>query len=135
MACPYFDPGMHVLGSNGGLGDLYAGQCLAVAGHAWQPDQETVAARCNLGYARGYCRRFPDDLGPDAVRFSVARDDEQGIRILYSFERDHRPHSSGALEYAATSDAFAAPSADPSVDASLSRLAAAYLKSYLRRTR
>ncbi len=133
MACPYFDPGARLLGSSGTLGDLYAGQCLAVTGNDWQPDQATVSGRCNLGYARGYCRHFPDNEGPDAVRFSVARDDQKGIRILYACERDHRPHSSGVFDFPVGDSA--APKSEPFAAESFSRLAAAYLQSYLRRTR
>jgi hypothetical protein len=131
MACPYFDPGERVPGSSGSLGDLYLGQCHADRERAWAPDEKTAAARCNVGYARGCCGRFPNDDGPDAIRFSVAGDDSQGIRILYAVERDHRPLGSGALEYRTQSAAFVGtPLEQP-----LERLAAAYVRSYLRRTR
>jgi len=126
MACPYFDPGERLAGSSGSLGDLYAGQCRA---GDWRPDEQTVADRCNLGYARGFCPRFPANGGPDAVRFSVAKDENTLIRILYSIERDHRPFSNGALEFSTAAGGFtAAPE-------SIERLAGAYVRSYLRRTR
>jgi len=131
MACPYFDPSERLPGLSGSLGDLYAGSCRANAQHPWLPDEQTVSRRCNLGYARGCCPHFPADTGPDAVRFSVSRDDLSGIRILYAAERDHRPFASGALEYSIPTGEFAQPPAD----ASLSRLASAYVRSYLRRTR
>jgi hypothetical protein len=130
MACPYFDPGERLPGSGGSLGDLYAGLCRADSVRSRQPDEQTVADRCNLGYARGRCPHFPQDGGPDAVRFSITRDDQSAIRVLYTFERDHRPFSNGALEYSALSGELAGP-ADPP----LSRLATAYVRSYLRRTR
>jgi hypothetical protein len=134
MACPYFAPGERVLGasgsgpmaSSGSLGDLYAGQCRA---GDFRPDQQTIADRCNLGYARGYCSHFPAGGGPDAVRFSVLNDDTRSIKILYSIERDHRPYSNGALEFSIAAGSFAA--APESID----RLAHAYVRSYLRRTR
>ena len=125
MACPYFDPGERLPGSSGSLGDLYAGQCRA----GGEPDDQTVAGRCNLGYARGYCEHFPDNGGPDSVRFSVKRDDRAGIRILYSFERDHRPFATGALEYS-PAGFVGAPAEWP-----IEKLAGAYVRSYLRRTR
>ena len=125
MACPYFDPGERVRGSSGSLGDLYAGQCRA---GDWRPDEQTIANRCNLGYARGYCSWFPANGGPDAVRFSVSKDDQSGITILYSIERDHRPFSNGALEFSTMTGAFAA------APESVTRLAGAYVRSYLRRT-
>src|SRR2546423_6526639 len=85
MACPYFDPRERVRGSSGSLGDLYAGQCRA---GEWSPDEQTIANRCNLGYARGNCAHFPASGGPDAVRFSVSADDRLSIQILYSIECD-----------------------------------------------
>ncbi len=129
MACPYFDPGERLPGSSGSLGDLYSGLCRAEVGGAWQPDDRTVSDRCNLGYARGNCAHFPDTSGPDSVRFSVAKHEPAGIRILYSIERDHRPLANGALDYSAPTGAFSG--ARP--DGSLERLAAAYVRSYLRR--
>jgi hypothetical protein len=130
MACPYFDPGERLSGSGGSLGDLYGGVCRANAGLSRQPDEQTLADRCNLGYARGRCPHFPENGGPDAVRFAVQRDDSAVIRVLYTFERDHRPFSNGALEYSAQTGDPACPA-----DLSLSRLATAYVRSYLRRTR
>jgi hypothetical protein len=130
MACPYFDPGERLPGLSGSLGDLYAGVCRADAGDARRPDDETVADRCNLGYARGRCEHFPENGGADAVRFSVNRDDRSAIRVLYTFERDHRPFSNGALEYSAQNGELSGPA-----DLALSRLATAYVRSYLRRTR
>ena len=126
MACPYFDPGERAPGLSGSLGDLYMGQCRVGNG---QPDEQTIADRCNLGYARGCCPRFPANGGPDAVRFSVSKDDDTVIRILYSLERDHRPFSNGALEFYTATGAFAA------APESIESLAGAYVRSYLRRTR
>ncbi len=131
MACPYFDPGERLPGLSGSLGDLYTGSCRADAQDIWRPDDKTVAQRCNLGYARGCCSHFPQDGGPDAVRFSVAGDDRSAIRILYAAERDHRPFANGVLEYSTHTSEFLGPLADPS----LARLAGAYVRSYLRRTR
>jgi len=128
MACPYFDPGERLPLSSGSLGDLYAGLCQADPRETWQPDGQTVADRCNLGYARGQCSHFPAGDGPDAVRFSVAKHNNPLIRILYSMERDHRPFSNGALEYSTSSGQF---QKEPT--AALERLAAAYVRSYLRR--
>ena len=53
----------------------------------------------NLGYARGVCSRFPDDAGPDAIRFTVSHDDGDTLRLYYVAERDHHPFTHGALEY------------------------------------
>ena len=128
MACPCFEPGERLPGLNGSLGDLYAGICRAAA--PWRPDDRTVAEHCNIGYARGRCPRFPDLESRDAVRFSVATHGGAVVRILYSLERDHRPLSHGVLEYSTAAGEFV----DASGDAALERLAAAYIRSYLRRT-
>ena len=133
MACPYFDPGERLPGSSGSLGDLYTGLCRADSGAAWQPDDRTVADRCNLGYARGRCAHFPATGGPDSVRFSVSKHEPAALRILYSLECDHRPLSNGALEYSLPGGAFSGALPDDLPDGSLRRLAAAYVRSYLRR--
>jgi hypothetical protein len=130
MACPYFAPEERLPLASGSLGDLYAGRCRADAAQIYQPDERTIADRCNLGYARGLCAHFPAGDGPDAVRFCVSKSEAPGLRILYAMERDHRPYSSGSLDYSSASGAFlgAPPEA-------LARLAHAYVRSYLRRAR
>jgi len=129
MACPYFDPGERLPGSSGSLGDLYTGLCRAEDGCARQPDDRTVADRCNLGYARGHCAHFPGNGAADSVRFSVSKHEPAAIRILYSLEFDHRPLANGALDYSVPDGAFRGPVPD----GSLERLAAAYMRSYMRR--
>jgi hypothetical protein len=129
MACPYFDPGERLPGSSGSLGDLYAGLCRADTTRACQPDERTVADRCNLGYARGACSQFPAAHGPDAVRFTVSKHEDAAIRILYSLEYDHRPYANGALEYSTRAGAFSGTLPGGSIE----RLATAYVRSYLRR--
>jgi hypothetical protein len=59
----------------------------------------------------------------------VSKDDNTLIRILYTLERDHRPFSNGSLEFSTATGEFAA------APESIERLAGAYVRSYLRRTR
>src|SRR5260370_7689278 len=106
MACPYFDPSDRLPLLSGSLGDLYTGRCRIAGG---TPDELTIADGCNLGYARGRCAHFPATGGPDSVRFSVSKHEPAALRILYSLECDHRPLSSGALEYSLPRGAFSAP--------------------------
>ena len=47
-------------------------------------------------------RDFPDDGGPDAIRFTVSRDDGAVLRLYYVAERDHHPFAHGPLEYSRT---------------------------------
>jgi hypothetical protein len=121
MSCPYFYP----TESRGGrallpLGDRWAGLCHTDPASPAEPQD---SLRCNLGYARGQCTRFPDDAGPDAVRFTIARDDAAGVQLCYVVERDHHPFAHGLID-----------SGSAEATASLLRQqAAAYLESYRRR--
>jgi hypothetical protein len=138
MACPYFDPVRPrtiAIGAPGAmlpLGDSWLGLCRATAGQPWEPDQASLAALCNLGYARGSCPRFPAeeaDRGPDAVRFTISRDDGRSVEVRYVVERDHHPFAHGGLEFSRAAAAFVVP---PPAE-TLHRQARAYVTSYLRR--
>jgi hypothetical protein len=135
MSCPYFypvEPRAHGAGSQSAmlpLGDAWTGVCRAVPGLPWQPDEALLRRPCNLGYARGTCARFPLGDGPDAVRFTVSRDDGASLRIYYVVERDHHPFAHGPLDYSAARGLFLNPPPDETV----SRQAQAYVESYLRR--
>lgn len=145
MSCPYFYPVEPCAGGSGPrdamlpLGDAWAGECRAVPGESWQPEEAALRPLCNLGYARGQCARFPPDEGPDAVRFAVSRDDGAGLRIYCVVERDHHPFAHGPLEYSlAAGEGGAGLPACPAWQAGrpaplLARQAQAYVESYLRR--
>ena len=83
-----------------------------------------------MGYARGRCPRFPEDSGPDAVRFTVAGDSDQTILISFSVEKDHHPFAQGTLAYSARTGGFI-----ENYKPDLEILARAYVASYLRRKR
>jgi hypothetical protein len=135
MACPYFDPVRPrtvAIGARGAmlpLGDDWVGLCRARAGQAWEPDEASLATLCNLGYARGFCQRFPADEGPDAVRFTISRDDGRSVGVYYVVERDHHPFAHGGLEFSRAAAAF---TVTPAAEI-LHRQARAYVTSYLRR--
>jgi hypothetical protein len=138
MACPYFDPVRPrtiAIGAPGAmlpLGDDWVGLCRATTGQPWEPDEASLATLCNLGYARGSCPRFPadeGDRGPDAVRFTISRDDGGSVEVYYVVERDHHPFAHGGLEFSRAAAAFIAP---PPAE-TLHRQARAYVTSYLRR--
>ncbi len=111
------------------LGDVWMGVCRAVADVPWEPPEAMLRQLCNLGYARGNCARFPDDGGPDAVRFTISRDDRASVRIYYVLERDHLPFAHGPLVFSRTGAAFVSP---PPGEL-LRGQAQAYVESYLRR--
>jgi hypothetical protein len=134
MPCPYFypsaprsspsDPQAALLP----LGDDWAGACRATP-ELPAPPGAVLRPLCNLGYARGACSRFPDDGGPDAVRFTISGDDGATLRLYYVVERNHHPFAHGPLTWSRAAAAFA----EPPQSSILHRQAAAYVESYLRR--
>jgi len=134
MACPYFYPEEKWKGKLAGrapqfpLGDFYEGACRA--GDAeFRPDWDTLRERCNMGYARCQCPRFPENAGPDAVRFTIVQDREAAIALYYVIEKNHAPYQHGPLEYDRATGALRATPAN----AALGNQARAYVESYLRR--
>ena len=96
---------------------------------AFQPEESRVRQICNLGYGRGRCDRFPEAAPTDAVRFHVAGDAGELIRIQYVFEKDCWPQGRGVVE---CSSANGNLSSGPD-NAVLRKQAAAFIESYLRR--
>ena len=84
---------------------------------------------CNMGYARGVCSRFPKGPGPDAVRFTIASDSGRMIVLSFAIEKNHHPHTQGALEYSPEDGKFINAHPDPVIE----KQASAYLAGYLRR--
>jgi len=114
------------------LGDLFGGECRATAGQPSTPDDSHLHRLCNLGYARGVCDRFPHGAGPDipdAVRFTISRDDGPLVHLYFVIERDHQPFAHGPLAYSTTEQSLV----DNSAGDLLARQAEAYAGSYLRR--
>jgi hypothetical protein len=134
MACPYFYPIARFETSSWAvpprlpLGDPYTGECRA-ENTAFLPDETRVRQICNLGYGRGRCDHFPDRAGADAVRFHVASDAGELIRIQYVFERECWPHGHGVFECHATTGKL---SSGPDGEI-LRKQAEAFVESYLRR--
>ena len=105
------------------LGDPYSGYCRARA-DGTVPGETALRDLCNQGYARNSCAEFPSGDGPDAVRFCIASDTEEIVRILFIVESNHLPYRHGALEYSCHSETG---------EEVLQRQAHAYLESYRRR--
>jgi len=135
VACPYFqavNPRSQTDSSRSAmlpLGDAWGGVCRANPDSPREPDEFTLLSHCNMGYARGCCPHFPSADGPDAVRFTIAADTPESLRLYYVLERDHHPWSHGPLEFSRDRSAF---DGEPADEATLG-LARAYIKSYLRR--
>jgi hypothetical protein len=111
------------------LGDAWTGICRALPGLPAPPDEAGIRPLCNLGYARGGCSRFPSGDGPDAVRFTISRDDGATVGIYYVVERDHHPFAHGRMEYSVATGVIAPPPPSEIV----ARQAQAYVESYRRR--
>ena len=136
MACPYFYPVARLEEDTWAvpprlpLGDAYTGECRAgLITHV--PKDATVRSSCNTGYARATCECFPQNARADAVRFNVAADEDDGIRVQYIFERECWPVDHGELRYSVSAHAFLSCA----VDEIVGRQAAVFVESYLRRTR
>jgi len=132
MACPWFSPTRPLEDARWAvpprlpLIDAWDGECRSTASGP-APDNETIRARCNSGYARGACARFADGRG-DAVRFHIQPNETGPLRILYSYERDCWPTGHGVIEYDAAQQRASAD------DELLARQAEAFAISYLKRT-
>jgi len=117
------------------LGDWWTGDCHAAPEMPRPSSGAGCEAACNLGYARGQCPWFPNEVpgreGPDAVRFAISRRESGLVRISYVTERDHHPFERGEAEYALGGAGLVI--APPG--ATLRRQVLAYLESYLRRTK
>lgn len=110
------------------LGDGWQGHCTAPGHEDFLPGPEELAQFCNLGYARA-CSHLPGERVWDAVRFSVARDKDGLVTVLYVCERDYRPAAHGTLEYDSAAGSWRAAHPDPR----LQRMAECYLECYLLR--
>jgi hypothetical protein len=75
---------------------------------------------CNLGYGRHSCDQFPAQSAADAIRFHVASDAGELIKIQYVFEKDCWPGEHGEVNLAT------APT-------TLRRQAEVFVQSYVRR--
>jgi len=133
MACPYFSPQARseqkAKHPRLPLGDPHTGLCRVDPMRDWRPDEATLRQCCNLGYARLRCPRFPQEPGPDAIRFSITGDQDGVLKVFYVTEQDHSALEHGTLEYSATAGGFL----DAHSNQLLQKQAQAYVESYLRR--
>jgi hypothetical protein len=135
VACPYFFPTektfaigwpfRHRLPLGGG----FCGTCRA-GEREFPPDEAALRDFCNLGYARG-CARMPAVRYADSVRFAVALDSGDRIRLHYVYDREHTPVAHGQLEFDCTAQRWLLTLED----ACAQRQAECYLITYLERRR
>ncbi len=136
MACPYFFPTKRLAESAWPkhprlpLGDPYNGICRADPMHERIPAAQLLRECCNIGHAGTRCSHFPKkDAGPDAIRYSVADDAMDLIRIFYVAERAERTVDHGTIEFETATGLFR----DGPAGETLEKQARAYVESYLRR--
>ncbi len=104
MACPYFVPERRVETNVWArpprmpLGAIFVGRCEAGPGAVTEPPEERQRELCNQGYARGECACFPGDAAADAVRFSVAGEEDGRVSLIWVREREHAPVEFGRIE-------------------------------------
>jgi hypothetical protein len=130
LACPFFVP-REILTDGGWshptrlpLGAGWRGSCCA-GGHEFTPDDETIHAFCNLGYAAG-CPHLPADRDWDAIRFSVARTSVDQVTLHYVCESAHAPAEHGKLTFDLVRALWLKPHPDPRVH----RLANCYVETF-----
>ena len=103
MSCPLFEPTERLPWRRWEgrflppLGAPHAGLCHAGEVPTAAPDADLLDC-CNLGYARGRCGRF-SGTGPDAWRFTIAREDAGSVEIAWLAERDCLPAAQGLAVY------------------------------------
>jgi hypothetical protein len=100
VACPYFLPfepaAVDPPPARAPLGRFYSGDCTARAVADQAPSE--LLDRCNFGYSRGCCDRFPAESAADCVRFSV----NPGGELIYVLERNHSPVVFGLVREASS---------------------------------
>ncbi len=134
MACPYFVPREIV---NDGywphpkrlpLGAGWKGECCA-AEQSRSPDDLQMREFCNLGCA-ALCPHLPPQRDWDAIRFAIARTNDNQIVLSYSCELAHAPKEHGTLTFDLHRETWTGFHAD----ARIRRLAEAFLQTHRSRT-
>ena len=112
------------------LGSGWTGHCTAPGHEGVTPEPETLHQNCTLGYASS-CPRLPTQRDSDAIRFSVLRENETRISLVYVFERNHEPAGHGNLEFRVQDRSCV----NPHADARIQKMAECYIESWLRKSR
>jgi hypothetical protein len=132
LSCPYFvpleknDAGTWLHPSRLPLGAGFSGQCSAPGHMGIRPSKDELRELCNMGYAVS-CSRLPQERSCDAVRFSVARENNGVLSIWFVCETAHLPTSHGTLQY----DANARRWTSPHSDSQIQNLAECFVQTYM----
>jgi hypothetical protein len=123
------------------LGAGWSGHCTAPGHEKSVPSHEVLESFCNLGYASD-CTWTPQQRACDSVRFAVSAPDRKSeqqhsaltarvriLRVIYVYEREHRPAGQGQLEF----DLLTATWVCRHEDARIQKMAECFLETYLGR--
>jgi hypothetical protein len=110
------------------LGNGWQGYCTAPGHEGAVPEDEQLHSGCNLGYAN--CGRLPQERASDAVRFSIAGNDEHQVVVQYVCEIAHRPGQHGRLEYLVDRRTWLQPHPDRRIQ----KMAECFVESYFQKT-
>ena len=134
MACPFFHPaapfvdGAWLKPPRLPLGDPCLGECTADPAGPVEPSLDELRQYCNLGYARGRCSRFPVSYDAvDAIRFTITGERDDGVALVYIYEKDYGPVRHGPLLYDPAAGAFRDPVESPVLEAQARRFVLGYL--------
>lgn len=136
MSCPYFypverlDEGLWAVPHRLPLLDAWRGECRA-SDSAGPAEDDVTRLGCNAGYARGKCSRFPEGARIDAVRFHVAAESGDELRLQYILEEAGWPREQGEMRFSRAAHAFT----ESPVDDIMSRQALVFMEGYLRRVK
>ena len=134
MACPFFVPlemlndGSWPHPSRLPLGAGWTGNCRA-SGQELAASGKHIREFCNLGYATD-CPHLPRGRDWDAVRFSVARANQEQVTICFVCELAHAPIEHGEIIFDLAGESWLHAHPDPRVFT----LATCFLEAYRART-
>jgi hypothetical protein len=132
MPCPFFEPlrivaSVELRSARLPLIEEYAGRCLNLP----EPCAEACGYHCNHGYARGACEHFPAGGKNGANQYSLLSRNGEQLSLLFITEEDYAPAATRTLHYSIDENELLEHDLDPSVAAQ----AAAFCRSYLKKTR
>ncbi|MGH9655145.1 MAG: hypothetical protein ACRD6B_16965 [Bryobacteraceae bacterium] len=130
MPCPYFEPLKPVPNAEVRLPLLseFDGRCHAGADAAAVP--EALRFRCNLGYSRGLCHRFPDGERRSCLRYHVSGRTASTLHVLCIEEQNYAPSRWYQVEYPIAADRLEPEIEDVSVRAQVLTFCRTYLERF-----
>lgn len=135
MPCPYFEPQQVAEQPQHATARLplieeYDGLCHATR-DLLAVTPEIRFERCNHGYSRGLCQRFPAGELRSSIRFTIVREDERTIDLICIEEQDYAPLRWRSVQYFFQSECITPELSDRCIHAQV----LAFCRSYQKRFR